>query len=121
MKERCLKYKNLILTKLFLCLFVIDTASVEAEGRTYTGTEGSGHCELWSLDRVLGKSAACRRRAGKQSEKPITCRFKSSYPNEDDPELTMCVYERAGYKMEDLIISSEGGAPCTKEFLCKRQ
>ena len=58
---------------------------------------------------------------GKSSEKPITCRFKSSYPNEDDPELTMCVYERAGYKMDDLIISSEGGLPCAKEFLCKRQ
>jgi len=99
--------------------FFLYSTSLKSEGKMYIGTS-EPHCELWSLDRLLGQKSTCRRRAGKSSEQPITCRFKGSYPNEDDPELTMCVYERAGYKMEDLIISSEGGLPCAKEFLCKR-
>ena len=78
-----------------------------------------GHCELWSLDRALGKSADCRRRAKRPSEGPITCRFKRSYINDDDPTLTMCVYEKAGYNLEDLTISSETYV-CEKEFKCKR-
>jgi len=104
----------------FLLYIFLHSSMGFTEGKMYSGSRES-HCELWSLERLLGQKSTCRRRAGKSSEKPITCRFKSSYPNEDDPELTMCVYERAGYKMDDLIISSEGGLPCAKEFLCKRQ
>ena len=85
---------------------------------TFSG-EKETHCELWSLERALGKSADCRRRAKKPSEGPITCRFKRSYVNEDDPTLTMCVYEKAGYNLEDLTISSETYV-CEKEFKCKR-
>ena len=85
---------------------------------TFSGDK-EGHCELWSLDRALGKSAECRRRAKKPSQTTITCRFKRSYINEDDPTLTMCVYEKAGYNLEDLTISSETYV-CEKEFKCKR-
>ena len=89
-----------------------------AEGRMYVG-EKETHCELWSLDRVLGKPATCRRRAKRPSEDPITCRFKRSFINKDDEGLTMCVYERAGYGLDDLTISSETFV-CEKEFKCKR-
>ena len=85
---------------------------------TYSGDKDP-HCELWSLERALGKAATCRRRAKKPSEAPILCRFKRSYKNADDPELTMCVYERAGYKLEELTISSETYV-CEKEFKCKK-
>ena len=85
---------------------------------TFSG-EKDPHCELWSLDRVLGKAATCRRRAKKPSTAPILCRFKRSYINEDDSTLTMCVYEKAGYNMEDFTISSETYI-CEKEFKCKR-
>ena len=85
---------------------------------TFSGDKDA-HCELWSLDRVLGKAATCRRRAKKPSTDPILCRFKRSYINEDDATLTMCVYEKAGYNMEDFTISSETYI-CEKEFKCKR-
>lgn len=85
---------------------------------TYSGSKET-HCELWSLDRVFGKAATCRRRAAKPSEGPILCRFKRSYINEDDDTLTMCVYEKAGYNMEEFTISSETYV-CEKEFKCKR-
>ena len=85
---------------------------------TYSGDKDP-HCELWSLERALGKAASCRRRAKKPSEAPILCRFKRSYKNEDDPELTMCVYEKAGYNLEELTISSETYV-CEKEFKCKK-
>jgi hypothetical protein len=84
----------------------------------YTGDKDP-HCELWSLERLLGKAATCRRRAKKPSDSPITCRFKRSYKNKDDPELTMCVYEKAGYNLEELTISSETYV-CEKEFKCKK-
>lgn len=77
------------------------------------------HCELWSTEREAGKAATCRRRAAKPSTKPILCRFKRSYINDDDETLTMCVYEKAGYGMEDFTISSETYI-CEKEFKCKR-
>ena len=85
---------------------------------TYSGSKET-HCELWSLDRVFGKAATCRRRAAKPSEGPILCRFKRSYINEDDDTLTMCVYEKAGYNLEEFTISSETYV-CEKEFKCKR-
>ena len=85
---------------------------------TYSGDKDS-HCELWSLDRVFGKPATCRRRAAKPSTAPILCRFKRSYINDDDETLTMCVYEKAGYNMEEFTISSETYI-CEKEFKCKR-
>ena len=85
---------------------------------TFSGDKET-HCELWSLERALGKAADCRRRAKKPSVGPITCRFKRSYINDDDPTLTMCVYEKAGYNLEDLTISSETYV-CEKEFKCKR-
>ena len=111
------KIKIMFIVLISLLLYA---PSLKSEGKMYEGSKET-HCELWSLDRLLGQKSTCRRRAGKISEQPITCRYKGSYPNADDPELTMCVYERAGYKMDDLIISSEGGLPCAKEFLCKRQ
>ena len=85
---------------------------------TYSGDKDA-HCELWSLDRIFGKPATCRRRAAKPSTAPILCRFKRSYINADDETLTMCVYEKAGYNMEDFTISSETYI-CEKEFKCKR-
>ena len=85
---------------------------------SYSGDKDA-HCELWSLDRVFGKAATCRRRAKKPSTAPILCRFKRSYINADDETLTMCVYEKAGYNMEDFTISSETYI-CEKEFKCKR-
>ena len=85
---------------------------------TFSGDK-DGHCELWSLEREAGKAATCRRRAAKPSTKPILCRFKRSYINDDDETLTMCVYEKAGYNMEDFTISSETYI-CEKEFNCKR-
>ena len=85
---------------------------------TFSGDKDA-HCELWSLDRVFGKAATCRRRAKKPSTAPILCRFKRSYINEDDDTLTMCVYEKAGYNMEEFTISSETYV-CEKEFKCKR-
>ena len=85
---------------------------------TFSGDK-DGHCELWSLEREEGKAATCRRRAAKPSTKPILCRFKRSYINDDDETLTMCVYEKAGYNMEDFTISSETYI-CEKEFKCKR-
>ena len=85
---------------------------------TYSGGKDA-HCELWSLERVFGKAATCRRRAKKPSLGPILCRFKRSYINEDDDTLTMCVYEKAGYNMEEFTISSETYV-CEKEFKCKR-
>ena len=85
---------------------------------TFSGDKDA-HCELWSLDRMLGKAATCRRRAKKPSTSPILCRFKRSYINDDDPTLTMCVYEKAGYNLEDFTISSETYI-CEKEFKCKR-
>ena len=85
---------------------------------TFSGDK-DGHCELWSLEREAGKAATCRRRAAKPSTKPILCRFKRSYINDDDETLTMCVYEKAGYNMEDFTISSETYI-CEKEFKCKR-
>ena len=85
---------------------------------TFSGNKET-HCELWSLDRIFGKPATCRRRAAKPSTAPILCRFKRSYINEDDATLTMCVYEKAGYNMEDFTISSETYI-CEKEFKCKR-
>ena len=85
---------------------------------TFSGDKDS-HCELWSLDRIFGKPATCRRRAAKPSTAPILCRFKRSYINEDDDTLTMCVYEKAGYNMEEFTISSETYI-CQKEFKCKR-
>lgn len=77
------------------------------------------HCELWSLEREPGKAATCRRRATKSTKGLITCRFKTSYVNDDDETLTMCVYEKAGYNLENLTISSETYI-CEKEFKCKR-
>ena len=85
---------------------------------TFSGDKDA-HCELWSLDRMLGKAATCRRRAKKPSTAPILCRFKRSYMNDDDPTLTMCVYEKAGHNLEDFTISSETYI-CEKEFKCKR-
>jgi hypothetical protein len=85
---------------------------------TFSGDK-DGHCELWSTDREAGQAATCRRRAAKPSTKPILCRFKRSYINDDDETLTMCVYEKAGYGMEDFTISSETYI-CEKEFKCKR-
>jgi hypothetical protein len=85
---------------------------------TFSGDK-DGHCELWSLEREAGKAATCRRRAARPSTKPILCRFKRSYINDDDETLTMCVYEKAGYNMEDFTISSETYI-CEKEFKCKR-
>ena len=85
---------------------------------TYSGGKDA-HCELWSLDRIFGKPATCRRRAAKPSTAPILCRFKRSYINDDDETLTMCVYEKAGYNMEEFTISSETYI-CQKEFKCKR-
>ena len=85
---------------------------------TYSGGKDA-HCELWSLERVFGKAATCRRRAKKPSLGPILCRFKRSYINDDDETLTMCVYEKAGYNMEEFTISSETYI-CQKEFKCKR-
>ena len=85
---------------------------------TFSGDK-DGHCELWSLERDSGNAATCRRRAAKPSTKPILCRFKRSYINDDDETLTMCVYEKAGYNMEDFTISSETYI-CEKEFKCKR-
>jgi hypothetical protein len=85
---------------------------------TFSGDK-DGHCELWSSDREAGKAATCRRRAAKPSTEPILCRFKRSYINDDDETLTMCVYEKAGYNMEDFTISSETYI-CEKEFKCKR-
>ena len=85
---------------------------------SYSGDKDA-HCELWSLDRMLGKAATCRRRAKKPSTAPILCRFKRSYINDDDETLTMCVYEKAGYNMEEFTISSETYI-CEKEFKCKR-
>ena len=84
----------------------------------YSG-EKEPHCELWSLERVLGKKAECRRRAKRSSEGTVLCRFKRSFINKDDPTLTMCVYEKAGYNLEDVTISSETFV-CVKEYQCKR-
>ena len=85
---------------------------------TFSGNK-DGHCELWSLERESGKAATCRRRAAKPSTKPILCRFKRSYINDDDETLTMCVYEKAGHNLEDFTISSETYI-CEKQFKCKR-
>ena len=85
---------------------------------TFSGDK-AGHCELWSTERESGKAATCRRRAAKPSTKPILCRFKRSYINDDDETLTMCVYEKAGYGLEDFTISSETYI-CEKQFKCKR-
>ena len=87
----------------------------------YSGGDEEGHCVLWSTERSSGGKAECRRRADRPSKAKIKCRFKRSFPNKDDPELLMCVYERAGYKKDELTISSEGGLPCVKEFLCKQE
>ena len=121
------------LFKFFLALVVIIPTVLSAEDvketrktkeyplkpkYTFTGDK-EAHCELWSLDRVFGKAATCRRKAKKPSSGPILCRFKRSYINEDDATLTMCVYEKAGYKMEEFTISSETYV-CQKEFKCKR-
>ena len=127
---------NNILSNLFIlllvCLIFLPTSLISEEVEkvrkskeyplkpryTFSGDK-DGHCELWSLDREAGKAATCRRRAAKPSTEPILCRFKRSYINDDDETLTMCVYEKAGYNMEDFTISSETYI-CEKEFNCKR-
>ena len=127
---------NNILSNLFIlllvCLIFLPTSLISEEVEkvrkskeyplkpryTFSGDK-DGHCELWSLDREAGKAATCRRRAAKPSTEPILCRFKRSYINDDDETLTMCVYEKAGYNMEDFTISSETYI-CEKEFKCKR-
>ena len=130
-------FKTKILVKklvrlILFCLIIIPGMIVAEEGvevrkskpyplkpkYTFSGDKDA-HCELWSLDRMLGKAATCRRRAKKPSTDPILCRFKRSYINDDDPTLTMCVYEKAGYNLEDFTISSETYI-CEKEFKCKR-
>jgi hypothetical protein len=119
-------FKILLLCLILLPSYVVseDSSIRKSKGYplvpryTFSGDK-DGHCELWSLERDSGKAATCRRRAAKQSTKPILCRFKRSYINDDDETLTMCVYEKAGYNMEDFTISSETYI-CEKEFKCKR-
>jgi hypothetical protein len=126
------KFENLLLCALLMGLFLVPTFSISEETSnvrkskeyplvpryTFSGDK-DGHCELWSDERESGQAATCRRRAAKPSTKPILCRFKRSYINDDDETLTMCVYEKAGYNMEDFTISSETYI-CEKEFKCKR-
>ena len=126
------KSKNNFFKVFLICLILLPTSLTSEEAKknrqskeyplvprhTFSGDK-DGHCELWSSERESGQAATCRRRAAKPSTKPILCRFKRSYINDDDETLTMCVYEKAGYNMEDFTISSETYI-CEKEFKCKR-
>ena len=126
------KSKNNFFKVFLICLILLPTSLTSEEAKknrqskeyplvprhTFSGDK-DGHCELWSSERESGQAATCGRRAAKPSTKPILCRFKRSYINDDDETLTMCVYEKAGYNMEDFTISSETYI-CEKEFKCKR-
>ena len=98
-----------------------------AAGKTYSGSDDSAHCTLWSTDRlrwpqtILGREqAGCRRRAKRASEGTVQCRLKKNFIDKESGQR-MCIYQRQGTGLEDKTMSMEPDFQCERSFMCNRQ
>ena len=100
-----------------LCILL--TSEVSAAGKMYSASLDT-HCTSWNLNRLLGKKSTCRSRAKLLSQSELECRLKKTAPNKNDPNLTDCIYERAGYGLGTTTVSLEDNGVCPRTIQCKR-
>ena len=102
---------------LILVIFLLSEAN--AAGKMYFSVLDS-HCTSWNLNRILGKKSSCRSRAKRLNQGVVGCRLKKVTLNKNDPTMTDCRYERAGYNLGTTTVTLEENGVCPRTIKCRR-